>query len=173
MLVEFGCETVIIGHSERRQYYAEDDRVVASKCARAFDAGLKPIICVGETLAEREAGQTLEVVKRQLGAILDLDSAPDSLYNAVLAYEPVWAIGTGMTATPEQAQAVHQFLRSEVAKRDEKLAKELRILYGGSVKRDNAAELMAQPDIDGGLVGGASLDSEHFLDIARLCNRSF
>lgn len=173
MVAEFGCEYVIIGHSERRQYYGEDDQVVAAKYRRAIEAGLKPIICVGETLAEREAGQTLAVVQRQLAAILDLENATQTLYNAVVAYEPVWAIGTGQTATPEQAQAVHQFLRAQVAQRDEKLAKGLRILYGGSVKRDNAAELMAQPDIDGGLVGGASLDSQHFLDIAQLCNRSY
>lgn len=173
MVAEFGCQYVIIGHSERRQYYAEDDKVVAAKYLRAIEAGLRPIVCVGETLAEREAGQTLAVVERQLGAILTLENATETLYNAVVAYEPVWAIGTGQTATPEQAQAVHQFLREQVAKRDEKLAKALRILYGGSVKRDNAAELMAQPDIDGGLVGGASLDCKHFLDIARLCNRSY
>lgn len=173
MVAEFGCEYVIIGHSERRQYYGEDDKVVAAKYSRAIEAGLRPIICVGETLAEREAGQTMTVVQRQLAAILDLENATQTLYNAVVAYEPVWAIGTGQTATPEQAQSVHQFLRHQVAERDEKLAKGLRILYGGSVKRDNAAELMAQPDIDGGLVGGASLDSQHFLDIAQLCNRSY
>ena len=173
MVAEFGAEYVIIGHSERRQYYGEDDQVVAVKYVRAIEAGLNPIVCVGETLAEREAGQTLAVVQRQLKAILDLENAGETLYNAVIAYEPVWAIGTGQTATPEQAQAVHRFLREQVAQRDEKLAKGLRILYGGSVKRDNAAELMAQPDIDGGLVGGASLDSQHFLDIAQLCNRSY
>lgn len=171
MVAEFGCQYVIIGHSERRQYYGESDQVVAMKFSRAIEARLKPIICVGESLAEREAGQTLSVIGRQLEAVLALDNAEQSLYNAVLAYEPVWAIGTGKTATPEEAQTVHQYLREQVAKRDEKLAKALRILYGGSVKRDNAAELMSQPDVDGGLVGGASLDSQHFLDIARLCNR--
>ncbi len=170
MVAEFGCEYVIIGHSERRQLYGETDAIVAAKFDRAIEAGLKPIICVGETLKEREAGQTLEVVERQLNAILDGEKGLKSLNNVVVAYEPVWAIGTGQTATPEQAQAVHQFLRDQVGKRDEMLAKNLRILYGGSVKRDNAAELMAQPDIDGGLVGGASLDCQHFLDIAQLCN---
>jgi triosephosphate isomerase len=173
MVAEFGCQYVIIGHSERRLYYAEDDKVVAAKYLRAIEANLRPIVCVGETLAEREAGQTLAVVERQLGAILALENTAETLYNTVVAYEPVWAIGTGQTATPGQAQAVHRFLREQVAKRDEKLAKALRILYGGSVKRDNAAELMAQPDVDGGLVGGASLDYKHFLDIARLCNRSY
>jgi triosephosphate isomerase len=166
MVAQFGCQYVIIGHSERRQYYGEDDSIVAAKYLRAIEAGLKPIICVGETLAEREAGLTL-------AAILALENAQETLSHAVIAYEPVWAIGTGLTATSEQAQAVHQHLREQVAQRDEKLAKALRILYGGSVKRDNAAELMAQPDIDGALVGGASLDYKHFLDIARLCNRSF
>lgn len=170
MVAEYGCQYVILGHSERRQYYGEDDRIVAAKAQRALEAGLRPIICVGETLDEREAGTTHVVVGRQLAAILDLENGLGSLYNAVLAYEPVWAIGTGKTATPEQAQDVHAYLRARVAERDEKLAKDLRILYGGSVKRDNVAELMAQPDIDGGLVGGASLDSQHFLDIARLCN---
>ena len=173
MLSEFGCQYVIIGHSERRQYYGETDQDVVAKCLRATEVGLKPIVCVGETLAEREAGLTLAVVGRQLQAILGIDNAAEVLSQAGLAYEPVWAIGTGQTATPAQAQAVHYYLRQQVAQRDEKLAKGIRILYGGSVKRDNAAELMAQPDIDGGLVGGASLDCKHFLDIARLCNRSF
>lgn len=170
MIAEFGCKYVIIGHSERRQLYGETDAIVASKVGRAIEEGLKPIICLGETLEQRETGQALTVVERQLSAILDRENGLHSLNNAVLAYEPVWAIGTGRTATPEQAQAVHQFLRDQVGKRDEMLAKNLRILYGGSVKRDNAAELMAQPDIDGGLVGGASLDCQHFLDIAQLCN---
>ncbi len=173
MVAEFGCQYVIVGHSERRQYYGEDDTVVAAKVLLALEVGLKPIICVGETLAERESGATLEVVGRQLAAILSLDKGRVALQSGVLAYEPVWAIGTGKTATPEQAQVVHAYLRERVAEQDEKLAKGLRILYGGSVKRDNVAELMAQPDIDGGLVGGASLDGKHFLDIAQLCNSSF
>ncbi len=173
MVAEFGCQYVIIGHSERRQLYGETDQVVAAKAGRAIEAGLKPIICMGETLSEREAGRTLSVVGRQLEAILSLENVDHTLDKAMLAYEPVWAIGTGKTATSQEAQTVHQYLRELVAKRDEKLAKGLRILYGGSVKRDNAAELISQPDIDGFLVGGASLDSQHFLDIAQLCNRSF
>lgn len=173
MVAEFGCEYVLIGHSERRQFYGENDHLVAAKTVRAIEAGLRPIICVGETLSEREAGRTLSVVGRQLEVILALENVDHALNNALLAYEPVWAIGTGKTATAQEAQAVHQYLRERVAKRDEKLAKALRILYGGSVKRDNAAELISQPDIDGCLVGGASLDGQHFLDIASLCNRSY
>ena len=146
---------------------------MAIKTLRAIEAGLKPIICVGETSSEREADRTLLVVGRQLEVILALENVEQILHNSVLAYEPVWAIGTGKTATSQEAQAVHQYLRERVAKRYEKLAKALRILYGGGVKLDNTAELISQPDIDGCLVGGASLDSQHFLDIARLCNRSY
>ena len=152
MLKEFACRFVIVGHSERRQLYGEGDALVAAKFAAAQGAGLTPILCVGETLAEREAGRTQEVVGRQLDAV--------RFSNAVLAYEPVWAIGTGRTATPEQAQAVHAFLRSKVSL-------DTPILYGGSVKPQNAAAIFAMPDVDGGLIGGAALVAEDFLAIAR------
>src|SRR5882672_5776506 len=156
MLKEFGCRYVIVGHSERRQLFCESDLQVAGKFAAVLDAGLTPILCVGETLAEREAGRTEEVVARQLDAVLE----KKPISEAVLAYEPVWAIGTGRTATPEQAQAVHAFARK-------RLAGEVRILYGGSVKAGNAAALFAMPDIDGGLIGGASLDAREFLAIVQ------
>src|SRR5688572_13744057 len=152
MLKEFACRYVIVGHSERRQLYGEGDALVAAKFAAAQGAGLTPILCVGETLAEREAGRTQEVVGRQLEAV--------RCSNAVLAYEPVWAIGTGRTATPEQAQQVHAFLRGKVAAGTP-------ILYGGSVKPQNAAAIFAMPDVDGGLIGGASLVAKDFLDIVR------
>jgi triosephosphate isomerase len=152
MLAEFGCRYVLVGHSERRQLYGETDEVVAKKFAVAASKGLTPVLCVGETLAEREAGRTEEVVARQLGAV--------KFEKAVLAYEPVWAIGTGRTATSEQAQAVHAFLRARVPEGT-------RILYGGSVKKDNAASLFAMPDVDGGLIGGASLVAEDFLAIVQ------
>jgi triosephosphate isomerase (TIM) len=152
MLVEFGCRYVIVGHSERRQLYGESDRQVAAKYAAARKAGLEPILCVGETLEEREAGRTQDVVARQLDAV--------SFSGGVLAYEPVWAIGTGRNATPEQAQEVHAFLRKRVSP-------ETCILYGGSVKAQNAAALFAMPDVDGGLIGGASLVADDFLAILR------
>ena len=152
MLKELGCRYVIVGHSERRQIYGETDAQVAAKFAAARGAGLTPILCVGETLAEREAGRTEEVVARQLGAVKFSD--------AVLAYEPVWAIGTGKNATPEQAQAVHGFLRKKVPQ-------DTAIVYGGSVKAQNAAAIFAMPDVDGGLIGGASLVADEFLAIAR------
>jgi triosephosphate isomerase len=166
MLVDLGCKYVIIGHSERRSYYGETDSLVADKVARALQEGLVPIICVGELLEEREAGQTDEVVARQLDAVLDKVGA-EGVGASVIAYEPVWAIGTGLTATPEQAQEVHAFIRNRVAAQSESVAQGLRILYGGSMKPGNAAGLMAQPDIDGGLIGGASLDAESFLGICR------
>jgi len=150
MLKELGCRYVIVGHSERRQIYGETDAQVAAKFAAARQAGLTPILCVGETLAEREAGKTEDVVARQLGAVQFADG--------VLAYEPVWAIGTGRNATPEQAQAVHAFLRR-------RLREDATILYGGSVKAQNAAAIFAMPDVDGGLIGGASLVAEDFLAI--------
>jgi triosephosphate isomerase len=152
MLVEFGCRYAIVGHSERRQLYCETDAQVAAKFAAARSAGLTPILCVGETLAEREAGRTEEVVARQLAAV--------AFAGGVLAYEPVWAIGTGRNATPEQAQAVHAFLRRRVPR-------DTTILYGGSVKAQNAAAIFAMPDVDGGLIGGASLVAEDFLTILR------
>lgn len=152
MLAEFGCRYVLVGHSERRQLYGETDAQAAAKFAAAKKAGMTPILCVGETLAERDAGQTEAVVARQLGAV--------DFKGAVLAYEPVWAIGTGRNATPEQAQAVHAFLRKRVP------AQTL-ILYGGSVKPQNAAAIFAMPDVDGGLIGGASLVAKDFLDILK------
>ncbi len=164
MLVDCGVRWVIVGHSERRALYAESDAVVAAKAARALAAGLRPIACVGETLAEREAGQTLEVVARQLGALLARCGAA-ALASGAIAYEPVWAIGTGRTATPEQAQQVHAAIRSQLAAADAAAAASTRILYGGSVKPANARELFAQPDIDGGLIGGASLVARDFAAI--------
>lgn len=164
MLKDVGCEYVIIGHSERRAMYGETDEVTAVKYSAVLKNGLKPIFCIGETLEEREQGITEQVVARQLDAILKTAGVA-SLANAVLAYEPVWAIGTGKTATPEQAQQVHAFIRSKIAKEDAVIAEGLRILYGGSMNPANAAELRSQPDIDGGLIGGASLKADDFLAI--------
>ena len=166
MLADVGCTFVLIGHSERRTLYAESDDEVARKTELALAAGLAPVVCVGETLAEREAERTEAVVGRQIDAVMAcLDD--DDLARTVVAYEPVWAIGTGRTATPAQANAVHAFLRERVAARQPNVAAGLRILYGGSVKAENATSLFAEPDIDGGLVGGASLDAEQFVDICR------
>lgn len=164
MLNDFGCRYVIVGHSERRSYYGDSDVVVAAKFAAALKAGLTPILCVGETLAEREAGITAEVVIRQMDAIMSA-SGVAALGGAVVAYEPVWAIGTGKTATPAQAQEVHAMIRDRVARDDKAVAGVLQILYGGSVKPANARELFGQPDIDGGLIGGASLVADDFLGI--------
>lgn len=166
MLKDFGCKYVIVGHSERRAIYGESDEVVAAKYAAAQAAGLIPILCVGETLAEREGGITEAVVGRQLDAVLAL-SGVGSLSNAVIAYEPVWAIGTGKTASPDQAQAVHAFIRNKIHALDAAVADKLVIQYGGSVKGSNAAELFSQPDIDGGLIGGAALSADDFLAICR------
>jgi triosephosphate isomerase len=164
MLAELGCRHVIVGHSERRALHGESDRLVAEKAQAALGHDLMPIVCVGETLAEREAGTTETVVARQLGAVTDLLGA--RVDRIVFAYEPVWAIGTGKTATPAEAQAVHAFLRRGLA--DAGVAsRAVRILYGGSVKPDNAAELFAQADIDGGLIGGASLKAADFIAICR------
>jgi triosephosphate isomerase len=162
MLVEFGCRYALAGHSERRQMHAETDAVVAAKARAALAAGITPVVCIGETLAEREAGATAAVVLRQLGAVVRALSA--DLPKIVLAYEPVWAIGTGRTASPEQAQEVHALLRTSLR---EAGAGEVLVLYGGSVKAANAAALFAMPDVDGGLVGGASLDADEFLAIGR------
>ena len=156
MLVDVGCRYVLVGHSERRGLYGETSEWVARKFARAQASGLTPILCVGESLSERQAAQTVRVVEAQLGAVMDL-LGPQAFRNAVLAYEPVWAIGTGLTATPEQAQEVHAALRRQIAIHDANIAGSLRILYGGSVKGSNAAELLSMPDVDGALVGGASL----------------
>ncbi|MCB1828590.1 MAG: triose-phosphate isomerase [Chromatiaceae bacterium] len=169
MLLDFGCKYVIVGHSERRAYHLESDVTVARKYAAARAAGLIPILCVGETLDEREQGVTEAVVARQLDAVIELEGVA-ALADGVLAYEPVWAIGTGMTATPEQAQEVHAFLRARVAGQDAAVAEGLRILYGGSMKPGNAAELMAKTDIDGGLIGGAALQAEDFLGICTAAN---
>lgn len=166
MLKDIGCEYVIIGHSERRAMYGESDEVTAIKYSAVLKNGLKPVFCIGETLEEREKGVTEEVVGRQLDAILNTEGVA-SLTNAVLAYEPVWAIGTGKTASPEQAQEVHAFIRNKISGLDSSVAEGLRILYGGSMNPSNAAELCSQPDIDGGLIGGASLKAEDFLVI---CN---
>lgn len=164
MLCEFGCRYVLVGHSERRQLFGESDAAVAAKFVAAQKAGLVPILCLGETLAERESGQTTAVVARQFDAVID-HAGVGALAAAVLAYEPVWAIGTGVTASPAQAQEVHAAIRARVASRDGVLAEGLRILYGGSVKAQNAAELFAQADIDGGLIGGAALVADDFLAI--------
>lgn len=162
MLKEFGCRYVIVGHSERRQYHAETDALVADKAKAALSAGITPIVCVGETLAERDAGQTEQVVKRQLAAVIHTNG--HCISEIVVAYEPVWAIGTGKTATPEEAQAVHAVLRTQLKAASEQAAR-VKILYGGSMNAANAASLLAQADIDGGLIGGASLKAPDFLKI--------
>ena len=164
MLVEAGCKWVIVGHSERRQLFSESDAFVAEKVGAAFAAGLFPIACVGETLAQREAGKTLEVVHRQVRAILEPIAA--GKHPSAIAYEPVWAIGTGKNAGPAEAQEVHGAIRALLAQVSAELASETRILYGGSVKADNARDLLAAPDVDGALVGGASLDASSFGAIA-------
>lgn len=166
MLGDFGCRYVLVGHSERRSLYGESDAAVAAKFVAAQRGGLVPVLCVGETLAERQAGQTVEVVVRQLAAVVTA-SGIAALAAAVVAYEPVWAIGTGVTASPEQAQEVHAAIRAYLRGLDAAVADGLRILYGGSVKPQNAAELFAQPDIDGGLIGGAALVAEDFLAICQ------
>lgn len=166
MLLDVKCEYVIVGHSERRALYGETDEVVAEKYAAALAAGLIPILCVGELLEERESGDTEAVVARQLDAVL-AKSGVAALAAGIVAYEPVWAIGTGKTASPQQAQDVHSFIRQRVAAQDAGVAEKLQILYGGSVKPDNAVELFAMADIDGGLIGGAALDAEGFLAICR------
>jgi triosephosphate isomerase (TIM) len=166
MLAEFSCSYVTVGHSERRTLFGESDAQVAAKYMAALNAGLTPILCVGETLAEREAGATEAVVKRQLEAVTAKAGAA-GMAKGVLAYEPVWAIGTGKTASPDEAQRVHAFLRGTLAAQDATVAAGLAILYGGSVKAQNAAELFAMADIDGGLIGGASLKTEEFVAICR------
>ena len=170
MLAEFGCRYAIVGHSERRQLHKEGDALVAAKFVAAQGAGLTPILCVGETLEERDSGATETVVARQLDAVLERHGAA-AFANAVLAYEPVWAIGTGRNATPEQAQEVHLLLRARLAAKDSGIAQKLRILYGGSVKAANAQALFAMPEVDGGLVGGASLVAAEFLAVARAAQR--
>jgi triosephosphate isomerase (TIM) len=171
MLREFGCTYAIVGHSERRTLYEEHDAVVARKFVAAQHAGLIPILCVGETLEQREAGTTEQVIERQLDAVLIAVGA-DAFERAVIAYEPVWAIGTGKTASPEDANAVHAFIRRRLASDNAAIAQALRILYGGSVKASNAVQLFAMPDIDGGLVGGASLDAREFSQILQATGRA-
>lgn len=166
MLNDFGCRYVIVGHSERRSYHAEDDAAVAQKTARALKSGIAPIVCVGESLVEREGGQTVAVVGRQVEAVLSAIDAGD-VRKIVLAYEPVWAIGTGKTATPQMAQEVHAMIRSRLSAKNAGAAETVQILYGGSMKPDNAKDLLAMPDIDGGLIGGASLKASDFLAIVR------
>ncbi len=171
MLADFGCRYVIVGHSERRRLYAEGDATVAAKVGATQAGGMIPVVCVGETLEEWEAGRTEAVVTGQIQALLDGLGA-QAYDRAVVAYEPVWAIGTGKTASPAQAQAVHRMIREVVAQGDQRVAERLRILYGGSVKAANAAELFAMPDIDGALVGGASLDAGEFLAICAAAHES-
>jgi triosephosphate isomerase (TIM) len=169
MLTDIGCKYVIVGHSERRSLYGESDGFTARKFAAARKAGLVPILCVGELLEEREQGITEQVVERQLDAVIALEGI-GALGSAVIAYEPVWAIGTGKTATPDQAQEVHAFIRGKLAALDAAVAEQVRILYGGSMNPGNAAELLSMPDIDGGLIGGASLKPADFLAIGKAAN---
>lgn len=168
MLTDYGCLYVLVGHSERRHIFHEDLDLIAAKFKAAIDARIIPILCVGETQQQREAGQTEAIIKQQLASVIESASIVD-FHHAVIAYEPVWAIGTGLTASPEQAQEVHGFIRKQIANYDIDVAKGLRILYGGSVKPDNAKGLFAKPDIDGGLIGGASLQVESFLGICAGC----
>ncbi len=164
MLQDFGCRYVLVGHSERRAIYGESDKLVAEKFAAALASGLRPVLCVGETLEQRDGGKTIEVVSSQIDAVLGRVGVA-AFSGAVVAYEPVWAIGTGRTATSAQAQEVHAAIRAQIAKLDGNVAEGLQILYGGSVKPGNAAELFSMPDIDGGLIGGASLVASDFLSI--------
>ena len=164
MLRDVGCTHVLVGHSERRAWYHEDDALVARKILAALGLGLTPVLCVGETLQEREAEKTEAVIARQIDAVLGMNGVA-AFDRVIVAYEPVWAIGTGRTATPDQAQAVHQSIRRRIAAQDATIGGQLRILYGGSVKGGNAADLFSMPDVDGGLVGGASLNAEEFAEI--------
>ena len=164
MLKDIGCEYVLIGHSERRTIFREELDLVTAKFKAALEAGLQPILCIGETREQRERGETEQIVKQQLDSVIAA-AGINALSHAVIAYEPVWAIGTGLTATPEQAQAVHAYIRHTISQNNVDIAKTIRILYGGSMKADNAASLLAMPDIDGGLIGGASLDAKSFLAI--------
>ena len=170
-MADIGAQWVLVGHSERRQYHAESNELVARKFAAARAGGLTPILCVGETLEQREAGETEAVIARQLQAVLAINGIA-SFDTGVIAYEPVWAIGTGRTASPEQAQQVHAFIRSQLEKEDVMIARLTRLLYGGSVKAANAAELFAQADVDGGLIGGASLTASDFLGICAAAHQA-
>ncbi len=166
MLKEAGCQYAIIGHSERRSLYGESDELIAGRFAMAVESSITPILCIGETLEERESGVTEDVVSRQLDAVIDTQGI-DAIGHCVIAYEPVWAIGTGKTATPEQAQAVHAFIRAKLSSMSADVAEKVQILYGGSMNAGNAADLLSQPDIDGGLIGGASLKAGDFLTIGK------
>lgn len=168
MLKEFNCQYVLVGHSERRQFFQEDENFVAQKFHHVKDHGMIPVLCVGETLIEREKGQTEQIIAKQLLAIVQ--EKENSFRGCIVAYEPVWAIGTGKTASPEQAQDVHQFIRSWVAEQNKEDAQRLPILYGGSVNENNASSLFTMPDVDGGLVGGASLNAKQFLEIVKCIN---
>ncbi len=171
MLSDLGCSYAIIGHSERRALFGDDNAIVAQKFTRLAEQGIKPVLCVGETLEQRESEQTLNIIEAQLSAVLAVNPAAQWCdYDAVLAYEPVWAIGTGKTATPEQAQEVHAFIRQQLAQHDAAVAEKTRILYGGSVKAGNASDLFGQSDIDGGLIGGAALVAEDFIAICNAAN---
>ncbi|MFI8338037.1 triose-phosphate isomerase [Pseudomonas taetrolens] len=165
-LVDAGCKFVLVGHSERRLILGESDEALNRKFAAVQASGLTPVLCIGETLEQREAGQTLEVVERQLNVVID-EFGIEAFANAVIAYEPVWAIGTGLTASPQQAQDVHAAIRTQLAKKNSEVAQGVRLLYGGSVKAANAVELFSMPDIDGGLIGGASLNADEFGAIIR------
>lgn len=166
MLKEFNCQYALVGHSERRSLYSESDELVASRFAMARNSGLTPVLCIGETLEEREAGITEQVVSRQLDAVIDTQGI-EAIADSVIAYEPVWAIGTGKTASPEQAQEVHAYIRNKLSALDVAVAEKVQILYGGSMNAANAKELLSQPDIDGGLIGGASLKPADFLAIGK------
>ena len=166
MLGEFGCEYVIVGHSERRSLYGESDERIAEKFVMVIEHDMTPILCVGELLEEREAGDTKDVIARQIDAVIN-QAGIAAFNNAVIAYEPVWAIGTGQTATPDQAEQVHEFIRLRLARHDDTIANAIRILYGGSVKANNAEELFSMANIDGGLIGGASLVAEDFVEICK------
>ena len=170
MLQEFGCSYVILGHSERRQLFGEGDELIAKKFHAAYHAGVMPILCVGETMAERENGQTLGIIDKQLDAVISL-AGIQVFSQAIIAYEPVWAIGTGLSATPSQAEEVHCYIRGKFAKHNAIIAEQVKILYGGSVNAKNAEELFGQPNIDGGLIGGASLKAEDFVAICRYAEK--
>lgn len=174
MLTDLGCSYVLLGHSERRVLFHETNLTAAARFDAALKAGLTPVLCVGETLAEHEAGLTEVIVASQMDAVMatlgEQEFAKAMQLNMVFAYEPVWAVGTGKTATPEQAQSIHAFIRNRIARRDADAAAKVRIIYGGSVKAQNAKELFAKPDVDGGLVGGASLNAEEFIEICRVAN---
>ena len=169
MLKDFGASYVLVGHSERRQFYGETDDICAAKCVAALQAGLQPIFCLGETLAQRQSKKTFEIIKKQLAALLGLIDNHAALAEATFAYEPVWAIGTGESATSEQAEEVHSFIRQCIAEVDTGLSQSVRILYGGSVNSSNASALLAMPNVDGALVGGASLEAKQFVKIGSVC----